>query len=141
MKAGALYRGNDRVVETVWLADDWFGRLRGLLGREPLPDGHGLLLSPCDGVHTFWMRYPLDVVFLDGGGRVLGWREQLRPWRACRHPGAKATLELRAGALVTLAPVVGDVLHWRANPGVAIATPFGSPPSPHDIARDPGAHA
>lgn len=141
MRAGSLYRGKDCVVETVWLADDWFGRLRGLLGREPLPAGHALLLSPCNGVHTFWMRYPLDVVFLGCGGRVLGWREPLRPWRACRHPGAKATLELRAGALSTLAPVVGDVLQWRASPGVAIAAPLGAPCSPHGIARDDGARA
>ena len=113
MRTGAVYRGGKRVVDTVWLADNWLGRLRGLLGRPPLAPGQGLLLSPCDGVHTFWMGYPLDVVFLDRAGRVLGWRERVRPWRACRQSGARSTLELSAGGVAALRPVLGENLQWR----------------------------
>lgn len=113
MKAGALYRGDDCMVRAVWLADDWPSRLRGLLGRKPLRPGEGLLLSPCDGVHTFGMGYPLDVLFLDRDDTVLGWREGVRPWRACRQPGARSTLELCVGGVDALRPVTGEVLQWR----------------------------
>lgn len=123
MKAGALYRGGQPVVDTVWLADGWWDRLRGLLGRNPLAPGQGLLLSPCDGVHTCWMGYPLDVLFLDRAGRVLGWRERVRPWRACRQSGARSTLELCAGGVAALHPVLGEHLRWRT------ATPPAAGPS------------
>ena len=117
MTPGRLCRDGACVVPTVWRADRWWSRLRGLLARPPLA-GEGreaLWLSPCNSVHTFWMRYPIDVLFLDRGGRVLGWREGLAPWRACLQAGAYAAIELRAGGLSRLGPVKGEVLQWQAT--------------------------
>lgn len=114
MKAGALYRDDTCVVPDVRRADTWLARLRGLLFRPPLTKGTGLLLAPCGSVHTFGMHYCLDLLFLSREGEVVGWREHVRPWRSCRHPGAHATLELPAGGLSALAPRRGERLQWRA---------------------------
>jgi uncharacterized membrane protein (UPF0127 family) len=71
--------------------------MRGLLGRRALPSGEGLLLRPAGSVHTAFMRFPIDVVFLDTDGAVVGIAPELRPWRAAGRRGARAVLELPAG--------------------------------------------
>ena len=71
--------------------------MRGLLGRSELPAGEGLLLKPCGSVHMFFMRFPIDAVFLDRELSVVGVVPGLRPWRMAGRRGAKMTLELAAG--------------------------------------------
>jgi len=84
------------MVEITLAATPW-ARVRGLIGRPcPLP-GTGFLLRPAASVHTCFMRYPIDVVFLDGDGRVLAVHETLPPWRMRAQRGARAVLELRPG--------------------------------------------
>lgn len=116
MKSGRLCRREACLVPRVWRADSWWLRLRGLLGRQALAaDGsEALWLSPCNSVHTFWMGYPLDLLFLGRDNKVLGWRESVRPWRACAFKGAHATIELHAGGLSRIEPVKGEVLQWQA---------------------------
>jgi uncharacterized membrane protein (UPF0127 family) len=72
-------------------------RTRGLLGRRSLEPGEGLLLRPAGSVHTMFMRFPIDVVFLDEELRVLAVAEAVRPWRVKARRGARAVLELGAG--------------------------------------------
>ena len=72
-------------------------RMRGLLGRRALPPGEGILLRPAASVHTFFMRFPIDVVFLDGDGVVLRIERELPAWRVAACRGAKAAVELAAG--------------------------------------------
>jgi uncharacterized protein len=90
------------------VADRPFGRLKGLLGRRSLPPGEGLLLRPASSVHTFFMRFPIDVVFLDRDLRVLSIARDLRPWRAAGRPGARAALELPAGECERRGLRIGD---------------------------------
>jgi uncharacterized membrane protein (UPF0127 family) len=71
-------------------------RMRGLLGRRSLESGEGLLLRPANSVHTAFMRFPIDVVFLDGDLGVIDVVPGLRPWRAAGRRGARAALELPA---------------------------------------------
>ena len=92
------------------VADSPLGRLKGLLGRNNLPVGEGILLRPASAVHTFFMRFPIDVVFLDRDFRVLSMRTRLRPWRAAACRGARAVLELHAGECDRLGAMVGDRL-------------------------------
>lgn len=114
MKCGAILREGAYLVPRVWRADNAWTRLRGLLCRAPLRAAvEGLLLVPCGGVHTFWMGYALDVVFLDADQRVLGWQRGLRPWRATGWRGARCTLELAAGSLERLQPRRGEIWSWR----------------------------
>src|SRR5436190_12341559 len=79
------------------VADTYFSRMRGLLGRKPLADDEGLLLTPCGSVHTMFMSYPIDLVFLESDLTVVGIREHVRPWRLAGWVGARSVLELPAG--------------------------------------------
>ena len=78
-------------------AERWPDRLRGLLGAPPPAPGHALLITPCASVHTAFMRYPIDVVFVDHRGRILKVVSALPPWRATACLWARHTLELAAG--------------------------------------------
>jgi uncharacterized protein len=79
------------------VARSFFGRLGGLIARPRLRDGQALVLAPCSSVHTCFMRYAIDVVFIDAEGRVLKLVERLVPWRAASCRRAHAAIELRAG--------------------------------------------
>jgi Flp pilus assembly protein protease CpaA len=81
-----------------------------LLGRDGLPKGHGLLIRPTWSVHTAFMRFPIDVVFLDRNTRVLEVTENLAPWRAASCRGARSVLELPAGECARVGLVAGDRL-------------------------------
>jgi uncharacterized protein len=76
--------------------------MRGLLGRSGLEQKEGLLLKPCGSVHTLFMRFPIDVVFLDRELSVLAVRPAVPPWRTAGARGAKVTLELAAGEAARL---------------------------------------
>ena len=90
-------RDGDVVCERCGLADRMLPRMRGLLGRRSLARDEGLLLRPAPSIQTFFMRFPIDAVFLDEKGTVLKVRASLGPWRIAGCRGAHATLELPAG--------------------------------------------
>jgi uncharacterized membrane protein (UPF0127 family) len=85
------------VCERCLLAETPLARLRGLLGRDELPAGEGLLLRPAGSIHTAFMRFPIDAVFLDRDDRVLKVAADLVPWRTAACRGARAVLELPGG--------------------------------------------
>lgn len=82
----------------------------GLLGRASLPAHEGLLLEPAWSIHTWFMRFPIDVVFLDGDGRVVRVVERLGPWRLASARHARAAIELAAGVAARLDIHEGDQL-------------------------------
>ena len=95
----------------IGLADRWWYRLRGLLGRSTLGDGEGLLLRPCRAVHMAWMAFPLDVAFLDARGGVVASYHALPPGGRTRwHTDARDALELPAGTLARTGTVNGDTI-------------------------------
>ena len=85
------------VCECCRVASSPFARARGLLGREALPGGEGLLFPRTRAVHTHFMRFPIDVVFMDRDGVVVRLVPGLRPWRAASCRRATAVLELASG--------------------------------------------
>jgi uncharacterized protein len=91
-----------RVADTFWL------RLRGLMGRTSLDPGEGMLFEQNGSIHMFFMRIPLDVIFLDRESRVVKIARELQPWRTAAARGARTTIELAAGAAAGVE--VGDVL-------------------------------
>jgi uncharacterized protein len=100
------------------IADRPWARMRGLLGRTSLESGGGLLIKPTPSVHMFFMRFAIDVVFLDRENRVVGIAHTLKPWRIAGARRAHAALELPAGTAETLALQKGDVLQTApAEPG------------------------
>ena len=72
-------------------------RMRGLLGRRSLPPAHGMLFNRTSSVHTFFMRFPIDVVFLDAELEVKQVASSVAPWKTASCRGARQTLELAAG--------------------------------------------
>lgn len=96
------------VTTDLQLAASWFRRLVGLQFRRRLPRGGGLLLAPCNSVHTCFLFFSLDVAILDIDGRVIDVRRNLRPWRAILPiRAAHAVLEMNADELSV---EIGDVV-------------------------------
>jgi uncharacterized protein len=100
------------VCERCELADRFATRGRGLLGRKELRRGQGILIRPTWSVHTWFMRFAIDVVFLDAELTVLKVSRQLRPWRVSARWRAHQALELPAGECDRLGIRVGDRLAW-----------------------------
>jgi uncharacterized membrane protein (UPF0127 family) len=103
------------VCERCTVARSALARMRGLLGRRDLPAGEGILLRPASSVHTAFMRFPIDVLFLDREGTVLKIAADLRPWRAAAQRKAKAALELAAGEVARRGLRVGERLVEHAR--------------------------
>ena len=106
------------VCEHCLLAETMFARLRGLLGRSGLSSGEGMLLRPAASIHTAFMRFPIDAVFLDRENRVVKVAAELAPWRAAACRGSRTVLELPAGeaARQGLRPGVSLTQVWRSEP-------------------------
>ena len=108
---GSLVGPDGRTVcDRCSVADTFFPRLRGLLGRRGLAPGEGLLLRPCSSIHMFFMRFAVDAVFLDRDLRVVRVVPNLRPWRLAASKGARSVLELAAGESARRGIRTGEML-------------------------------
>ena len=92
------------------VADSGPKRNKGLLGREGLAPGEGLWIVPCESVHTFFMRFPIDLVYLDRNNKVKKVRSAVGPWRLSACLSAHSILELPAGTAEKTGTQVGDEL-------------------------------
>jgi uncharacterized membrane protein (UPF0127 family) len=82
------------------VARTFFARFRGLQLKKSLPRGHGLLITPCNSIHMFFMRFSIDAVFIDSNNKVIYIEECIRPWRVSKIVRkAKSVLELPAGTV------------------------------------------
>lgn len=98
MRMARLLNGGGRVLlARLRVAEGFWQRARGLIGRPCPGEGEGLWLGDCGSVHTCFMAYAIDVVFLDGAGTVLGISAGLPPWRMAWFRGAVSVLELADG--------------------------------------------
>jgi uncharacterized protein len=111
LNGSMLVTGRRVVCSALTVADTAPTRMKGLLGRQSLDLREGLLLRPASSVHTAFMQFPIDVVFLDSDMRVLRVEPNLRPWRVAAQRGARAVVELPAGAAETRGLAVGMTLH------------------------------
>jgi uncharacterized membrane protein (UPF0127 family) len=99
------------LAERTELAERALDRMRGLLGRDGLADGSALVIRPCTSIHTFFMRFAIDVLFLDDRGRALRAIGSMRPFRLTRiYPRAACVAELPAGTLARSGTREGDVV-------------------------------
>ena len=99
---------------------EWAGtsreRRRGLTGRAAMGPDVGIYLVPCEGIHTFGMKFPIDVAFLDTNGKVMAVHHSLKPWRLSKIVfRAEGVLELAAGRLRETDTGVGDVIKFRES--------------------------
>ncbi len=96
------------------VADNFWTRLRGLIGVRHLPEGDGLAIIPCSGVHCMFMSIPIDVLYVDREHRVVGLDEEMKPWAVGRpRRGAHYVIELPAGTIARTGTQVGDRLAVR----------------------------
>ena len=108
-----LTRSDGQPICRARVATSFAARFRGLMGVAALPAGEGLLLPRTRSVHTHFMRFPIDVVFLDDERRIVAIRPALRPWRMASAKNARSVLELAAGECERVGLAAGDVLEER----------------------------
>ncbi len=111
VRASNRTRGGDVVLRVEVASDPW-SRFWGLMGRRELAAGHGLLIKPCSSIHMFFMRFPIDVIFLDGDNVVVKVVHGIKPWRMAMGGGGKNALELPAGTAATTGVSNGDQLEF-----------------------------
>jgi uncharacterized protein len=100
------------LAERVETADRGATRRKGLLGRDGLAPGEGLWIVPCESVHTFFMRFPIDLVYVDRNRRVRKVRSGVPPWRLSACLSAHSVIELAAGAVRASKTEPGDDLEF-----------------------------
>ncbi|MGV7209602.1 DUF192 domain-containing protein [Oxalobacteraceae bacterium A2-2] len=103
----------------ITIARSFLQRLVGLLGRRALAPDEALLLLPCSNIHTAWMRFAIDVVFLDRDGAILSVSEGVPPWRAAALRRAHSCLELASGGARRHGLAPGQ--HWPQLAAASLA--------------------
>ncbi len=114
-----MYRISNTTRGTVLASEaeqacSYWARLRGLMFRKSLPSDGGMVIEPNNSVHTFWMRFPIDVVFVDRQDRVVGMVDAMppnRPYAGARR--ARRTIELPAGTIRRTQTAIGDHLSFE----------------------------
>jgi hypothetical protein len=104
-----------QLAHSIEVADDAFTRRRGLLGRTALAAGEGLWIVPCEAIHTFGMKFPIDLVFLDRNKIVKKVRHNVVPGRLSMCLSAHSVLELASGAIRLTGTTTGDRLEFVAD--------------------------
>src|SRR5215213_11743416 len=109
---------NDRtgaiVGDAITEADGPWQSFKGLMLRKSLPDGHGMVFRPAKGIHTQFMRFPIDLIFLDKQNQVVKVRPSMRPWRF-DFTNAAAVIEMTGGTAETVDVRVGDRLELQSS--------------------------
>jgi uncharacterized membrane protein (UPF0127 family) len=100
------------LAHSVEVADRGATRRKGLLGRSCLPFGEGLWIVPCESVHTFWMKFPIDLVYLDRHRKVKKVRSGVGPWRLSACLSAHSVLEFASGTIDKTQIKPGDKLEF-----------------------------
>ncbi len=99
------------LADDVVVADTVFKRIKGLLGRETLKEKEALIIRPGNSIHTFFMRFPIDVLFVGKNNRIIAAISSLKPFRLTNiYFGAKLVIELPAGTIPSSYTQPGDIL-------------------------------
>jgi uncharacterized protein len=104
-------RTDESLADRVEVAVTRRDRRKGLLGRSGLEASSALILAPCAAIHTMFMRFDIDCVFVDDDGRAVKVVREMSPWRIAIDPTAHAVVELPAGSLRSTEVNVGDRLY------------------------------
>ena len=100
------------LIERGRLANNFWTRLKGLMGVRRLAPGDGLLIAPAKQIHTHWMLISIDVLYVDETDRVVDWDERMKPWKFGRlRKKSQYVVELPAGTIAEKSVQVGDQLH------------------------------
>ena len=112
MQCGALKNDAHVIIPKCWVARSYFERFLGLMGKKGIPGDEALLFPRCNSIHTFFMRFPIDVIMVSGEGRVVEVCESMGPWRMqLPRFKAKHVIEMKAGLARELGISAGTQLH------------------------------
>jgi uncharacterized membrane protein (UPF0127 family) len=107
MKAVNLSNGTE-IANEISKAYTFFTRLKGLMFSKSLPEGHGLHIQPCQSIHTFFMNYPLDVLYLNKELEIIGLEEEIMPSKIGQvYKNGNSVLELPRGTIQKSGTKVG----------------------------------
>ncbi|MDD4689641.1 MAG: DUF192 domain-containing protein [Eubacteriales bacterium] len=110
------YNETNVIARDVIMADTFFGRLTGLMPKKTLVDGEGMILKPCKQVHTYFMGYSIDVIFLTEENRIIYLQSNMEPGRVSSYiKKANSVLEVPEGTINKWTLKVGDVLDISDN--------------------------
>lgn len=102
---------NEVICDNLLIADSFFRRFKGLMFTKNLPYYQGLYIKPCNSIHTFFMNYSIDVLYVDKNHKILAINEEFEPGRIGPYvKGAKAVIELPAGKVKERELNVGQAL-------------------------------
>jgi uncharacterized protein len=112
-----INKTNNKVIsENVMVADSFFKRLRGLMFTKELPEQNALLIKPCNEIHTFNMRYSIDVLYIDANNKILAVNEAMKPGKiGKRVKNAVSVVELPCSKIKNLNVKSGDVVEFISN--------------------------
>ena len=109
-----IYADNKLIAGNIKVAGSFMTRLIGLLGKKTLAPGEGLLLTPCRQIHTWFMSFEIDVVFLDNNGQIMASIAGMKPGLASpRVKNCCRVLEMAAGSIAKHNLHIGTVLETR----------------------------
>lgn len=115
MKTGRLLREETVLLDSVQLTENGLERARGLLFRDEEIAQRGLIIASCSSVHSCFMSYSIDVVYLNKKYEIIKICNRMKPWRFSFAKGAATVLELSAGMVEKLNLKIGDVLIWQED--------------------------
>lgn len=100
------------LIDDMSITTNVWERMQGLIGKPQLAPNQGLMLSSCNSVHTFGMKYDLDVIFLNKNKKIVKLVERLKPMRVSFCLNAVDTLELNSGVIKSLELNLNDYVYW-----------------------------
>ena len=116
MKTFALKRNEKAILSKVNLADSFFPRLKGLMFKKKMPLDSALLLSPSNQIHTFFMKFPIDVIYLSKDNEIIKIEPSVMPGKVLKTvKGSRSVLELCSGIAQELSLEIGQVLTFEAD--------------------------
>lgn len=110
-----VHQGNNNVIASkVIKAASLWSRTKGLLGEKSLEPGSAMWIVPCKSIHTFFMQFPIDAIFISRSGKIVGLCKNLAPFRLSSiYWDASSVIELRAGTIETSDCKLGDIVEIK----------------------------
>lgn len=103
---------NKEIADGIKVADNFFTRSIGLLSKKSVLEGEGLIIKPCCSIHTFFMRFAIDVIFVNKKNEIIALYENVRPWKILPiHPTSHYVIELLANSISNKNINKGDVIN------------------------------
>ncbi|MFH1442005.1 MAG: DUF192 domain-containing protein [Candidatus Omnitrophota bacterium] len=105
---------NTILAEEAYIADTVFTRVKGLLGKQSFDEGSALIIKPCNSIHTFFMRFTIDVVFVNSNNAVVKILPKIAPNKISGvYFKAYFAIELPAGTVEKTSTIIGDLLEFK----------------------------